>query len=245
MTATLDMRERDVGPLREDRMIFQERPEARQIIGIDIIDPEDRMRIAHAHGRRRMQDRRVDRPDLQFNVAGVAKLFGKRNVLPSKLWRAHIDGVKLRRRTLPAVQQACRGFEGDRGLSSLLEQAAHHATHAVAAGVGFRTVIVEDPDERLGAGKARRLQHHQLVVGHLACHRARVGRRHRAGPVAQVHHDDLVADAVHLRVSVVGERAHENIQFTPALYGERSRLDQSANQMTELSWDEKASCMLA
>src|ERR1700687_332146 len=47
-----DMRQRDVGALRKDRVVFQQRPEAGEIVGVDVVDPEDRMRIAHAdHGR--------------------------------------------------------------------------------------------------------------------------------------------------------------------------------------------------
>ena len=44
-----------------------------------------------------MQHRRVDRPDLQFDVAGVAKLFRERNVLPAEFRRAHVDGVEIGR----------------------------------------------------------------------------------------------------------------------------------------------------
>src|SRR6185437_6845514 len=69
-----DMGERDIGALRKDRMIFQQRHEAREVVGSDIIDPEDRVRIAHVDDRRRMQQRRIDRPDLELDIAGVAEL---------------------------------------------------------------------------------------------------------------------------------------------------------------------------
>ena len=65
-----DMRERDVGALGEDRMVFEQRPEAVEFIGLDVVDPEDRVRIAHADHRRRMQHRRVDRADLQLDHSG-------------------------------------------------------------------------------------------------------------------------------------------------------------------------------
>src|SRR5258708_23479259 len=42
-----DMGQRDIGALRQNRMIFQERPEAAEIVGVDVVDPKDRMRIAH------------------------------------------------------------------------------------------------------------------------------------------------------------------------------------------------------
>src|ERR1700742_2311182 len=37
-----DMRQRDIGALGEDRMVFQERPETAEVISIDVVDPEDR-----------------------------------------------------------------------------------------------------------------------------------------------------------------------------------------------------------
>src|SRR5579859_911156 len=74
-----DMGQRDVGALRKDRVIFQERPETGKIVGIDVVDPKNRMWIAHAEHRRRVQHRRIDRADLQFDRPRVAKLFGKRN----------------------------------------------------------------------------------------------------------------------------------------------------------------------
>src|SRR3979411_3237765 len=89
-----DMRQRDIGALRKNRMVFQKRPETAEIMGVDIVDPEDRMRIAHAHHRRGVQHWRVDRTDLQLDRAGVAKLFRQRNILPAEFRRTHVDGVE-------------------------------------------------------------------------------------------------------------------------------------------------------
>ena len=96
-------------------------------------------------------------PTCNSMVAGVAELFGQRNVLPAEFRRAHVDGVEIVRRALPAIQKPRAGLEGDGGLAGLLEQAAHHAAHTVAAGAGFRAVIVVDADEGLGALQPRRL----------------------------------------------------------------------------------------
>src|SRR5450759_845094 len=160
MVAINDVRQRDVGALRKDRVVFQQRSEAGKIVGVDVVDPEDRMRIAHVDHRRRVQHRRVDRADLQLDRAGVAKLLRQRNILPAEFRRAHVDGVEIGCWPLPAIQQAGPGLEGDGSLTGLLEQLAHHATHAVAAGTYFRAIIVVDADEGFGALKARRLQHH-------------------------------------------------------------------------------------
>ena len=105
-------------------------------------------------------------------------------------------------------------------LPGRLKQAAHHAAHAIAAGASLGTVLVVDSDESRSPGKARLLQHHQLVIRNVRGHGPRVRLRHRPLRVAQIDDNDLVADPVHLCEGVVGERAHENIQFVPALYGE-------------------------
>src|SRR5258708_6570592 len=86
-----DMGQRDIGTLRENRVIFQKRPEAAEIVGVDVVDPEDRMRITHADHRRGVQHRRVDRPDLQLDRSRVAKFLCQRNVLPAEFRRAPVD----------------------------------------------------------------------------------------------------------------------------------------------------------
>ena len=50
-------------------------------------------------------------------------------------------------------------------LAGLPEQELGDAAHAVAAGARLRAVIVVDAHESVGAGRARRIEHHQLVVG--------------------------------------------------------------------------------
>src|SRR5260370_1479069 len=47
VAAVHHMGQRDIGTLRKNRMIFEERPEAAEIVGVDVVDPEDRMRITH------------------------------------------------------------------------------------------------------------------------------------------------------------------------------------------------------
>ena len=45
----------------------------------------------------RMQDRIVDRPDLQLDRAGVVELLGQRNLVPGEPRLAHVDGGDERR----------------------------------------------------------------------------------------------------------------------------------------------------
>ena len=89
----------------KDRMVFEQRAEPGEIVGIDVVDPEDRVRIAHVHRRRRMQDRLVDRPDLQFDGAGVAEFLGQRNLVPGEARRAHVDREHAVG-ALPAIENA-------------------------------------------------------------------------------------------------------------------------------------------
>ena len=89
-----------------------------------------------------------------------------------------------------------------RVLAGLLGEQRGDAAHAVAAGAGLRAVIVVDAHEGVGAGRARRIERHQLVVGRAL----RPGRRARLvgadrqsfGRLAHVDHHDLVAETVHL-----------------------------------------------
>src|SRR6266851_4438630 len=47
--------------------LLLEKKKTRENVGVDVVNPEDRMRIAHADRRRRVQHRRVDRADLQLD----------------------------------------------------------------------------------------------------------------------------------------------------------------------------------
>src|SRR6185503_482832 len=117
----------------------------------------------------------------------------------------------------PAIEQAGAGFEGERALAALLRPDVGDAAHAVAAGAGFRPVIVVDADEGVGAGRARRIKRHQLVVRRAlwAGGGDGLGRLDLAAARAQIDDDDLVADAVHLHKGLVGERAHHLPGFRP------------------------------
>ena len=73
-------------------MVLQHRPDAAEIVGVDVLDPEHRVRIADVGDRRRVQDRLVDRPDLQLDGARVVERLGQRDVAPAEPRRAHVDG---------------------------------------------------------------------------------------------------------------------------------------------------------
>ena len=72
-------------------MPFNERPDGRNVVIIDILHEEHGVRIAHRDHCRTGEPGIVDRSDFHINSANVHFL-GKRNVLPSHQGRAHIHG---------------------------------------------------------------------------------------------------------------------------------------------------------
>src|SRR5260370_35131021 len=122
------------------------------------------MRAANFGNRGRVQNRPVDRPDLQLDPPGVVKLLSKRNFVPFEPRKSHVDGGDQRRLALPAIQPPGAGFDRKRGLTALLEQNVRYAAHAVAASAGLGTVIVENAHKSVGMGRAWRIDRHQLII---------------------------------------------------------------------------------
>src|SRR5690606_38777298 len=198
--ARTDLRNRDVGAFREDRMVFQQRPELFEVVGPDVfIDPEDRVRIAHRGDRWRMQHRRVNRADLELDGAGVAKLLGERNVLPVKARLAHIDGDEAIL-VLDRVDDAGERLEGKNLLVGLGGQRRDDAAGAVAAGLRQRAVRIYDLDIKICACETRIVDRHDLIEmrGRIGGKRNRGVRRNAIHATTHIGNNDLVADAVHL-----------------------------------------------
>ena len=84
--------QRDIGALGENRVVLQERPEAGQVVRVDVVDPEDRVRVADVDDGRRVQDRLIDRPDLKLDAGGIVERLGERDVLLAEARLAHVDG---------------------------------------------------------------------------------------------------------------------------------------------------------
>ncbi len=81
-----------------------------------------------------MQDRAVDRTDLEFNAAGIVKFFRKRDLVPVENRLAHVD----RDRTvvmLDGIEDACHRLESEDLVAGFRGKSLHHATRAVAAGL--------------------------------------------------------------------------------------------------------------
>jgi hypothetical protein len=152
-----------------------------------------------------------------------AERLGERYLVPGEARHPHVNGRDVRLAALPAIEQAGLGLEGQRRLAALAEHEVGDATHAIAAGARLRAIVVVDAHVGVGAARARRVQSHQLIVRDAAGlrHGARLGGAHHTARPAQVDHDDLVAETVHLDEGMVGERAH-----CASLYGQSRRLGQ-------------------
>ena len=192
--------DRNIGALGKDRMVFQQRAEPVELVAPHVlVDPEDRVRIAHRGGRRGMQHRRVDRPDLQFDGARVGEFLGERDPVPFEARLAHVDRDRAVAMVL-RVQNAGDGLEGEQPLAGFGGERLHDAAHAVAAGLRRRAVGVQYVNEVIGAGRARIVDRHHLVE---LCRRVGVERYrrltgHARGRAAHIGDDDLVAEPVHL-----------------------------------------------
>src|SRR5580704_207327 len=151
MRAGSDMGERNIGALREYWVIFEQGADPCEIIGLDIIDPENRMRIAHVYGRGRMQNRRVDRTDLQFDLARVMEWLAERDFIPGKAWAAHIDGEN-RLGPAQAFEPRGGGLQNEPFARRSPRQDKGDAACPIAAGLGLRTVAVIDRHEGFGRG---------------------------------------------------------------------------------------------
>ena len=156
--------ERDVGALRKQRMVFEQRADLvadrRRIgsstqkiaCGLPMLTTDGECRIGAPRG------------PISSSIARVsANSSRQRNFVPAETRRAHVDGEQPR----PiASRQSSPAWVSKMSLAlpvSFAEQSGD-AAHAVAAGAGLRAVIVVDADRGIGAG-ARRIKRHQLVEG--------------------------------------------------------------------------------
>src|SRR5574338_741988 len=111
-----------------------------------------------------MEHRFVDWTDLQLDGARVAEFLCQRNLVPLEARRTHVDGEHTIG-ALPAIENARGRFESQRVLAALTGYEIGDAADPVSTGARFRTVIVIDANEGVGARRARRIERHQLIVG--------------------------------------------------------------------------------
>ncbi len=189
-------------------MIFEQGADFRKIIGLDVIDPENRMGIAHVHGRGSMQNWRVDWTDLQFDLARVMKWLAERDFVPGKARATHIDG-KNRLGPTQAFKPPGGGLQDKPFAWRFSRQNKGDTARAVAAGLGLRTVAVVNRHECIGLGRTRFMQHHELIEGKAFAtgNRARLRAADTQAAAAQIEYGDLVAEPIHFDDAPICERA--------------------------------------
>ena len=190
------LRQRDIGALREQRIVLEHRPEPRQVVGVDVVDEEDAMGIAHVHHAWRIERRIVLRPER--DLLGVGNGLRQRDLVPIEPRRAHVDGDA-------AVIVDGRGKHGALGgdadlwRAALLGEQRRDAARRIAAGANLAAVGIPDAHEHVGL--RRRLERDHLIAADavlpIGDGRDLVGPQ-RDRVLAQIEHDEVVAETVHL-----------------------------------------------
>ena len=185
------VRDIDVDPLGEQRVMLDHRAEHIERHGIGIANKEDHVRIADIDRHRASQRALVHWPTHR-HPRGVHRV-GERDRIPIEARRAHVD----------PCASLC-GLEHDRpsagGDSHRLAMQQRHRSCGIAAGLDLAAIGIEDPHpERIGR---IRLKQHQLVAadaGAPVSQRARDCWRHRRQCLlTRIEHDKVIAEPVHL-----------------------------------------------
>ena len=104
-----------------------------------------------------MQDRRVDRPDLQFDGAGVLERIAQRDLVPPKRGRpmstVNTRSETRRRGSSPALVSKQERLAGRAAHDGVGQHRPGDAAGAVAAGARFRAVGVVDAQVGVRAGR--------------------------------------------------------------------------------------------
>ncbi len=180
-------------------MMLVARAEGEEIVAVDIARHEEHgMRIAHG-GRGKALQRGVGFEGFgERDMRRVAGRAGERNLFPCEFRRSHIHRN-------PAVfepvgdKRACNRAEVEMAAPVSGKQIVGDAARSVAAGLGHRSVGVQDVDPAVGGILARIVERHDLVEGGVGMGVEADGglRGDLVGPPAHVDHQDLVAKPVH------------------------------------------------
>ena len=192
--ATADFRNTDICAFRKERVMFECRPERREIDGVDVIHKKGRVRVADARA-----DRLRQRTRCQVDPIGVHGA-RQRDLVPSRPRRSHIDrkrpvGPRLR------FEQTRRGLDPHPGFPGLAVEQVGDAASSIAAGLGLAAIGIADAHQDLGRGMARRLEQDHLITsdaGPAICQPARGSGAERDRAAAKIEHDKIVAEPMHL-----------------------------------------------
>ncbi len=126
-------------------MVLNQRPDRLERYGGDVLDPEDRVRVAHVDDARRpiVGEAGRDQRDLAFVVDGLRQ----RDLVPGQARPPHVDAVGPFVEPL-AGDDAGRGLDREGARAADARQSVGDAARAVAAGARLAAVVVVDADER-------------------------------------------------------------------------------------------------
>ena len=193
----------DIGAVRQHGVVLQGRPEM-----VDVgqgrlgRQPEDEVRVAHAHRRGVAERRHPGRVRHQREGARVGNGVAQRDVVPAEPGRPHVDG-EAPGAVAPAIQHAAIRLEGRGGAIRPVQQEPGDAARAVAAGARARPVGVEDVDKGFGARAPWCADRHELVEGEALAAREQPGVGAVSGrpPPRWSTTRMALPDAVHLGVA--------------------------------------------
>ncbi|MNR19834.1 hypothetical protein D3C85_1366470 [compost metagenome] len=120
MVAVDDLGEADIDPLREERVMLDQRARAAHEGVVLLVGEENDVGIAHRDRARRMQQRRVDRSDLKLDAACV-HLLCQRHLGPVQTGRSHVNLNQVTPRP-PRGRRPAQGVDDHLFLAGRLQQ---------------------------------------------------------------------------------------------------------------------------
>jgi hypothetical protein len=164
-----------------------------------------------------MQDRGIDRTDLQFDFARIMERLAERDFVPGKARTAHIDGENSLG-PAQAFEPRGGGLQNEFFARRSPRQDKGDAAGPIAAGLGLRAIPVVDRHEGIGSSRARLVQYHELIESKAfaAGNRARFWPADGQARAAQIENGDLIADPIQLGDWPIRELAQEDHPFIHA-----------------------------
>ena len=179
---------RDIGGLREQRVMFGGGTTGGQINRLGIIDKEHAMGVAHAD---------ADRVAFDRKVKGIA-ISAQRYLGPAQQRRPHVDAGQAVA-SIFGHQHAAFGAQRQPRQPTLRQFGGGDAAGGVAAGPGHRAIGIVECQRQIGIGAM--VDHRQLVKPDTAmavADGAHQPSRQRQRPGPLVQHHKVIAQPVHL-----------------------------------------------
>ena len=180
-----------------------------KIHAVHVFDEEDGMWIADIDDGWCVQDRIVDRADLQLDTTCVADFLSEWNFVPFQAGCAHVDrNVAIRCAAAPG--HGAEGFDYDFGLAGFVQHEGGNTASGIAAGFHLAAVCVPDAHKAV-APISGALNQDKLVAADagFAIGDGAHGLGAKVGIMrAHVYHDKIIAEAIHLAKVYAARIAH-------------------------------------